>query len=172
MIMSEENAAAAFGTAREMSEERPFGYIAPEGNTAMVCEPDGAVREKIISELKGMGYAVAEAKSAREALQFMRFHIFSAIFVNESFSTAEGQENSVLKFLEGLSMTVRRQTFVVLISASLKTMDNMMAYNRSVNLIVNQNEIAEVGQVFTKALDEHESFYHVYKENLRKAGKA
>jgi flagellar motor component MotA len=119
-----------------------------------------------------MGYAVAEAKSAREALQFMRFHIFSAIFVDESFDTAEGQANSVLQFLEGLSMTVRRQTFVTLLSASLKTMDNMMAYNRSVNLIVNKNEIADIGQVFKKALDEYESFYHVYKENLRKAGKA
>ncbi len=169
--MSEESTAAS-GTAGAGSEERPFGFIAPEGETAMVCEADGAVRERIISELKGMGYAVAEAKSAREALQFMRFHIFSAIFVNESFDTPEGQDNSVLKFLEGLSMTVRRQSFVVLISASLKTMDNMMAYNRSVNLVVNQNEIVDVGQVFKKALAEHESFYHVYKENLRKAGKA
>jgi len=69
-------------------------------------------------------------------------------------------------------MTVRRQTFVTLLSASLKTMDNMMAYNRSVNLIVNKNEISDIGQVFKKALDEYESFYHVYKENLRKAGKA
>ncbi len=170
--MSDESTAAVSGEAREASEERPFGFIAPEGETAMVCETDGAVREKIVSELKGMGYAVAEAKSAREALQFMRFHIFSAIFVNESFDTPEGQDNSVLKFLEGLSMTVRRQSFVVMISASQKTMDNMMAYNRSVNLIVNQRDIAEVGQVFKKALAEHESFYHVYKENLRKAGKA
>lgn len=167
--MSEESVAAASGTAG--SEERPFGFIAPEGDTAMVCEPEDAVREKIVSELKGMGYAVAEAKSAREALQFMRFHIFSAIFVNESFDTAEGQANSVLKFLEGLPMTVRRQTFVVMISASLKTMDNMLAYNKSVNLIVHKNDIADIDQVFKKALDEHESFYHVYKENLRKAGK-
>ncbi len=170
--MSDESTAAVSGEAREASEERPFGFIAPEGETAMVCETDGAVREKIVGELKSMGYAVAEAKSAREALQFMRFHIFSAIFVNESFDTPEGRDNSVLKFLEGLSMSVRRQSFVVLISASLKTMDNMMAYNRSVNLIVNLKEIADVGQVFKKALAEHESFYHVYKENLRKAGKA
>ncbi|MDD4091454.1 MAG: hypothetical protein PHQ63_02755 [Smithellaceae bacterium] len=170
--MSEESAAAASGNAGDASEGRPFGFIAPEGNTAMVCESDDAVRGKIISELKGMGYAVAEAKSAREALQFMRFHIFSAIFVNESFDTAEGQVNSVLALLEGLSMTVRRQTFVVLISSSMKTMDNMMAYNKSVNLIVNKNDIGDIGQVFKKALDEHESFYHVYKENLRKAGKA
>lgn len=168
MMMAEESAAKA----GDMSEGRPFGYIAPEGNTAMVCESDGAVRDKVISELKGMGYAVAEAKSAREALQFMRFHIFSAIFVDESFDTAEGRVNSVLQFLENLSMTVRRQTFVTLLSASLKTMDNMMAYNKSVNLIVNKNEIADLGQVFKKALDEHERFYHVYKENLRKSGKA
>lgn len=100
----------------------------------------------------------------------MRFHIFGAIFVDESFDTAEGQANNVLQFLEGLSMTVRRQTFVTLLSASLKTMDNMMAYNRSVNLIVNKNEIADIGQVF-KALDEYESFTMCTRKTCAKRAK-
>jgi CheY-like chemotaxis protein len=169
--MSDESPAAASGKTGDESERRPFGYIAPEGNTAMVCEQDAAVRDKIINELKVMGYAVAQAASSREALQFMRFHIFSAIFVNENFDTAAGQVNSILRYLEGLSMTIRRQTFVVLVSAALKTMDNMTAYNKSVNLIIHKNEIGDVAQIFKKALDEYESFYHVYKENLRKQGK-
>lgn len=169
--MSDENTVATSAAAGGESEGRPFGYIAPEGETAMVCEQDAAARDKIVSELKSKGYSVVEAASVREALQFMRFHIFSAIFVNENFDTAADQVNSILRYLEGLSMTTRRQTFVVLISAALKTMDNMMAYNKSVNLIINKDQIGDVSHIFKKALDENDSFYHVYKENLRKQGK-
>ena len=165
--MSDENAA----TTADESEGRPFGYIAPEGETALVCESDAAVRDKIVGDLKNLNYAVAVAGSAREALKFMRFHIFNAIFINESFDTPAGEVNGVLRYLEGLSMTVRRKSFIVMISATLKTMDNMMAYNRSVNLIVNKNEINDIGHIFTKSLEEYDSFYHIYRENLRKEGK-
>ena len=169
--MSDESTIAASVASGDESEGRPFGYIAPEGETAMVCEQDVALRDKIVSELKSKGYSVVEAASVREALKFMRFHIFSAIFVNENFDTAAGEVNSILRYLEGLSMTIRRQTFVVLISAVLKTMDNMLAYNKSVNLIINKDQIGDVSHIFKKALDENDSFYHVYKENLRKQGK-
>lgn len=170
--MSDESKVAASVAAADQSEGRPFGFIDPEGNTAMVCEQDAALRDKIVQELKNLGYTVAQAASSREALKFMRFHLFSAVIVNESFDTAAGQINSILRYLEGLSMTIRRQTFVALISASLKTLDNMMAYNKSVNLIINKQEANEFGPVFKKALNEHESFYHVYKEKLLKQGKA
>ena len=169
--MSDESTIAASVASGDESEGRPFGYIAPEGETAMICEQGAAARDKIATELKSMGYSVVEAASVREALKFMRFHIFSAIFVNENFDTVAGEVNSILRYLEGLSMTIRRQTFVVLISAVLKTMDNMMAYNKSVNLIINKDQIGDVSHIFKKALDENDSFYHVYKENLRKQGK-
>lgn len=145
--------------------------MAPEGETAMVCEQDAAARNKIVSELKNLGYAVVEATSAGEALKFMRFQIFNVIFVDESFDTAAGSTNSILWNLRGLPMSTRRQTFVVLISAALKTFDNMMAYNKSVNVIINKSQMDTVGQLFKKALAEHDSFYHVFKGTLRKLGK-
>jgi hypothetical protein len=169
--MSDESTIAVAAASGDESEGRPFGYIAPEGETAMICEQDAVTRGKIAGELKSRGYSVVEATSVREALKFMRFHIFSTIFINENFDTAAGETNSILRYLEGLSMTIRRQIFVVLISTVLKTMDNMMAYNKSVNLIINKNQIDDVSQIFKKSLDENDSFYHVYKENLRKQGK-
>lgn len=164
-------AASGPATAGDESEGRPFGFMTPEGETAMVCEQEAAIREKIVKELKDMGFAVVEATSSREALKFMRFQIFTAIFVDESFDTPPGSINSILRNLESLSMSTRRQTFVVLVSSVLKTMDNMIAYNKSVNLILNKSQINDFVPIFKKATAEHEGFYHVYKAALRKAGK-
>jgi CheY-like chemotaxis protein len=150
---------------------RPFGYLDPESETAMICEQDPADREKISGELKKMGFVVVEPASFKEALKHMRFHIFDVIFVDENFDTGISQINNVLKYLEGLSMTVRRQTFTVFISAALDTLDNMMTYNKSVNLIINKKEIDGAGEILKRALTEHNTFYHVYKESLRKRGK-
>jgi len=169
--MSGQPTGAAAATAGDESEGRPFGFMAPESETAMVCEQDAAVRNKIVSELKGMGYAVVEAKSAGEALKFIRFQIFNVIFVNESFDTAAGSTNSILWNLQSSPMSIRRQTFVVLISAALKTFDNLMAFNKSVNVIINKSQADNIGQLFKKALAEHENFYHVFKGTLRKQGK-
>lgn len=149
---------------------RPFGYLEPGTETAMICEQDAALQDKISGELKKMGFATVEPSATRDALKYMRFHIFNIIVINEDFDTG-GKTNEVLRHLEGLSMAIRRQTFVVLISGTLDTMDNMQTYNKSVNLIINKKEIDDAGQILKRALTEHNTFYHVYKECLRKHGK-
>ncbi|PKN19260.1 MAG: hypothetical protein CVU71_07045 [Deltaproteobacteria bacterium HGW-Deltaproteobacteria-6] len=169
--MSAEATIAAPAGAMDDAEGRPFGFMAPEGDTAMVCEQDPAAREKIVSMLKSKGYAVVEAKSCGEAIKFMRFQIFNVIVVNENFDTPAGNVNSIVWNLEGLPMVTRRQTFVVLISAALKTLDNMTAYNKSVNVIINKSQVDNIETIFKKALAEHESFYHVFNGILRKQQK-
>ena len=171
MNMSGEVTTATPVSAKDESEGRPFGFMAPEGETAMVCEQDAAARDKIAGMLKSKGYAVVEAKSCGEAIKFMRFQIFNVIFVNENFDTPAGNVNSIVWNLEGLPMVTRRQTFVVLVSAALKTLDNMTAYNKSVNVIINKSQIDDVEAIFKKALAEHESFYHVFNGILRKQQK-
>ncbi len=166
--MSGEGTMTGSVTVRDKSEGRPFGFMAPEGETAMVCEQDAAARGKIVSALKSMGYAVVAAASCDEAVKFMRFQIFSIIVVHENFDTAAGNINSILWNLEGLSMSIRRQTFVVLLSATVSTMDNLEAYHKSVNLIINKREIGEVEKVLRQAMAEHEDFYRVFKEKIRK----
>ena len=147
---------------------RPFGYVAPDRETAMICEQDPVIRDKIIGDVKKMGFETAQPASFREALKFMRFHIFNLIVVDEDFDTGVWETNNVLRYLEGLSMPTRRQSFVVLISASLPTMDSLQAYNRSVNLIINKRDVLGMDQFLRQALAEHEDFYHVYKEIIRR----
>ena len=147
---------------------RPFGYMVPDAETAMICEQDPVIRDKIAGELKKMGFVTSHPVTYKEALKHMRFHVFNVIFIDEDFDTGVWETNNVLRYLESLNMTVRRQSFVVLISATLSTMDNLEAFSKSVNLIINKREIIGVDRVLRQAMAEHEDFYRVYKEKIRK----
>jgi CheY-like chemotaxis protein len=150
---------------------RPFGYVDPENETAMVCEQDPVMRNKIDSKVKNIGIEVVNPSTFQEALRYMRFHIFDLIIIDEDFDTGIWEVNNVLRFLEGLSMIVRRQSYVVLISNIYTTGDNLHAYSKSVNLIINKSELEESELILRRALAEHKDFYHVFKDYVRKYGK-
>ena len=150
---------------------RPFGYLNPDSETAMICQQDAAIRDNISKALKELKFDVVEPSTFKEALRYMRFHIFNVIVVDENFDTDTWEVNYVLNYIENLIMPVRRQTFVVLISETYPTMDNMRAYNKSVNLIINKKEIAEVAMILKKEIAENTDFYYLFKESIRKFGK-
>lgn len=150
---------------------RPFGYLDPDSETAMICEQDKIVKGKINNALKTLNFGLVEPATFKEALRYLRFHIFDLIVIDEDFDTGVWEVNYVLNYIENLIMPVRRQTFVVLISETYPTMDNMRAYSKSVNLIINKKEIAEAGIILKKEIAENNDFYYLFKENVNKFGK-
>jgi DNA-binding NtrC family response regulator len=151
--------------------DRPFDFVGEGGATALICEPDPALREKINNDLKEMGYQITMPATAKDALKAMRFHIFDVVVLNELFDTADSQANGVLQCLENMAMTMRRRFFVVLVSDTYRTMDNMAAFNRSVNIVINRKSIDDVGKIIKQGVADNKVFYHVFQETLQKMGK-
>jgi hypothetical protein len=118
-----------------------------------------------------MDYQITIAESARDALKRMRYHVYDLIVINESFDTRNPESNGVLIYLERLAMSVRRDIFVAMISNRYRTMDNMMAFNASVNLIVNIKNIDDIGKILSRSITDTEMFYRVYKETLKESGR-
>ena len=154
------------------ASEKPFDYVHAGVQTALLCENDSEVRQKIHDVVEGMDYHVVEAPSARNALKYMRFHNYNLVVVKETFDAAGADSNHVLQYVIQLPMSTRGNTFIVLLSDSLKTMDNMSAFNKSVNLVVNLQDIDDMESILKGALAEHEEFYQVFKESLKKTGRA
>ena len=152
--------------------DRPFDFIEEGGATALLCEPDPAVREKVSGSLKEMGYQITVPATAKDALKAMRFHVFDLVVLNELFDTSDPQANGVHQYLEGMAMTTRRRFFVALVTARFRTMDNMAAFNRSVNIIINLKNIDEAGKIIKQGVADNRAFYHVFQETLQKMGKA
>jgi predicted Zn finger-like uncharacterized protein len=152
--------------------EKPFSFIEEEGLTALLCEQNPVARQNIENALNLMDYQFTVAESARDALKRMRYHTYDLIVVNESFDTNNPESNGVLIYLERLGMSVRRNIFVAMISNRYRTMDNMMAFRDSVNLIVNIKNIEDIGKILSRGITDTELFYNVYRETLKEIGRA
>jgi predicted Zn finger-like uncharacterized protein len=151
--------------------DKPFDFIEEEGLTALVCEQNPLARQAIESALNLMDYQIAIAESARDALKRLRYHAYDLIVVNESFDTNNPDANGVLIYLERLNMSTRRNIFVAMISNRYRTMDNMMAFHDSVNLVVNIKNIEDVGKILSRGITDNQLFYNVFKETLKKVGR-
>ena len=152
------------------ASEKPFDFIEEEGETALICEAEGPVKNKIKEVLDFMEYHISETTDTRDALKKMRYHDYDLIVINESFSSRSPDSNGVLIYLERLKMKTRRKIYVVLLTKRFKTMDAMTSFERSVELIVNLNDIDHFEKILKRGLADHEQFYRIYREEQKTLG--
>lgn len=151
---------------------KPFEFLEAGVETALICEQDKAISEKINSALEGMDYNITEAPSTRDALKYMRFHTFDLVVLDEGFDGGDPDSNYVLNYLGQLPMVTRRQVYIVLLGSNFRTGDNMIALNKSVNLVLNYDNLDDFERILRQFLADNREFYRVLNESLKKVGKA
>ena len=168
---AKKTAAAADNGTEYDSADKPFDFMEEEGLTALLCEQNPIARKTIESALSLMDYQITIAESARDALKRMRYHVYDLIVVDENFDTKNPDANGVLIYLERLQMSTRRNIFVAMVSNRYRTMDNMMAFHASVNLVINIKNIEDIGKILGRGITDTELFYRIYKETLKETGR-
>lgn len=153
------------------ASDKPFDFVEEGVKTALLCESDASIQKKIKSGLHNMDYHITSPLLPKDALKQMRFHVFDMVVLNERFGTQNPDMNPVHKYLDRLNMSIRRNIFVTLITERYRTMDNMAAFNKSVNLIVNLKNIDEIEKILRRGIADYEAFYRVYKRALIKTGR-
>ena len=146
--------------------DKPFDFVEEEGKTALLCESDPMIKKTITPVLEVLEYHITEVKNGREALKTMRYHNYDLIVVNEYFDAKNPDANGVLIYLERLNMAIRRDIFVAMISRRFRTMDNMMAFQKSVNMIVNVDNVADFDKILRRGMADAGIFYQAYKDCL------
>jgi CheY-like chemotaxis protein len=172
--MAEDDFFSAVESDHYDASDRPFDFVGIGDETALVCESDPAAREKIRSSLAGMGYQITEPLTAKDAIRNMRFHVYDLIVMNDAFNTEEDGKSgaaAILHYLANLEMSVRRKIFIVLISEKHRTMDNMAAFNKSVNLVLNPKNMDDFGTIIKRGLEDNTAFYHVFKDTQKQMGR-
>ena len=74
-------------------------------------------------------------------------------------------------YLERLNINIRRNIFVIMLSTRFRTLDSMMAFNKSVNIIVNVSNINEFDKILRRGMADNDMFYRVFRDGLRKSGR-
>lgn len=146
--------------------DKPFDFIEEEGKTALICEADAVLRDKVRPPLDLLEYHVTEVPNSRDALKKMRYHTYDLIILDEYFDTQDPDANPVLIYLERQTMDTRRNVFVTLLSNRFRTMDHMTAFQKSVNMIVNIRNIDDFDKILQRGLADYGLFFKVMKESL------
>jgi len=122
--------------------------------------------------LESREYKIQYAKSPEHAVHKMKFTHFHFIALNENYGDKGLDNNPVYKTLIEMPMVTRRNIFLALMGTNFKTLNNMQAFQKSVNVVINEKDIEKLGDVLKKSISENEIFYKVFKETLHTLGKA
>jgi len=131
---------------------------------------DGQIND-ISSVLEELKYKPIVAPSIQDAMGKLRLHHFDLIILSDGFDGQNLEGSPVAHYLNHLSMSVRRKIFLALVSDKFKTMDNMMAFTLSANLVINPADLSKLRLILNKAIPDHEKFYKIFMDALKEAGK-
>jgi CheY-like chemotaxis protein len=154
-----------------VSSEVAAGGESFEARLALVCE-DAPERQAIIKDaLEQIGFSMLAVKNADDAIERMRRDVYELVIVDEQYQGATPLDNTVLAAVRAMPISQRRWTFVALVGRGFKTFDNAMAFARSVNVVVNVNDLPHFPAILKKGITEHVEFYRTFRQVLTDAGK-
>ena len=170
-------------TAGRKTPEESYGYEDYAGDQALDFFEEGIKlalimtnssmnEDRLRSGIEIIGYKCIPTPNTRDAIGKLRFHHFDLIILADGFDNQPLDQSVIVNYLNRLSMSVRRKIFLALISDNCKTMDNMMAFAMSANVVVNSKDIEKLHLILKKAVSENERFYKIFMDTLVETGKA
>jgi len=144
-----------------------------EGIKLALIMPNSSMNDDHLrAGLELIGYKCITTPNTRDAIGKLRFHHFDLIILADGFDNQPLDHSVIVNYLNRLSMSVRRKIFLALISDNFKTMDNMMAFAMSANVVINSKDIEKMHLILKKAVSENERFYKIFLDTLVETGKA
>jgi hypothetical protein len=141
------------------------------GRPALMCIESGDRRKSVRGVLQQLGFDPETPGDPMEAVDSLRKVAYEVVVVEDIYGGGGELDNVILKALNTMTMAVRRYIFVLLIAPHAQSFDHATAFARSVNAVVNPNDLDHLGPALRRALADNEAFYRVFREVLQAAGK-
>ncbi len=114
--------------------------------------------------LRALGYKVHTAATHSDFLVRFNQVRYQVVVVEELFGANTLEENSTLKALQSMPMSLRRHATVILLGNSFQTFAPMEAFQQSVHVVINSSEMFMLKQLVEKAVAENNLFLQSYRE--------
>ena len=141
-----------------------------EGSRRALIADDGNF-DHISKVLRKMQYTISKVDSQKDALDKMEVNEYEVVVLNERFGGVPPDKNAFHMYLEQMVMDRRRKIFVVLLGKDFNTLDNMTALVKSVNMVMNESDFGNFELILKKALNENETFYHIFNRMMIETGR-
>jgi len=160
------------GETEELEQDSsPLEFFEEGTRLALVLSGNDGQINDISSVLEELKYKPIVAPSIQDAMGKLRLHHFDLIILSDGFDGQNLEGSPVAHYLNHLSMSVRRKIFLALVSDKFKTMDNMMAFTLSADLVIHPADLSKLRLILNKAIPDHEKFYKIFMDALKEAGK-
>ena len=156
----------------DYSSDEALAFFDGDTKLALIMIEDNKNEGKVKAAVEELGYKYISSPNTRDALGKLRFYHFDMVLLEDGFDGQETGKSPVMNFLSHTTMSSRRRIFLALIGDRFKTMDEIMAFSLSANIVVNSKEIEKLSSVLKRGLSEHEKFYKVFMDTLVEVGKA
>jgi predicted Zn finger-like uncharacterized protein len=144
--------------------------IADGQRVAMVCVDQLHGQMRVKTALAELGYTVHIVNDAREAIDRVWQRPYSLLILHEEFG-GSAEDNSVLKGLQSMPMSIRRFLYVGLIGKQYRTLEPMAAFAKSVNFVLADQELGNLKAIVQEAVSDNDRFFRVFRDSLREAGR-
>ncbi len=155
----------------DFTDDKDLDFFEEGTKLALVLENSPEHREKIKQAVEALGYTYVASPDTRDATGKMRFYHFDLVVLADGYDGQQLERSPVLNYLNRMSMSVRRRVFVTLLGDRFKTMDNMMSFALSANVVINKKDLDRFGAVLKKAVSDNEKFYKVFNDELAELGR-
>jgi predicted Zn finger-like uncharacterized protein len=150
--------------------DSPLEVLEEGARSALVCVDEPGRLKAVREALEELNYYSSVASSVKEALSKLRYNQYDLVMLDEEFCGEAAENNTILRYLQPMPMSTRRSIFLMLISTQVKTLDNLIAFAKSVNAVINASDVQKVKLVLERAMADHRRFYKVYRDTINGLG--
>jgi CheY-like chemotaxis protein len=125
----------------------------------VLCLDEPNVRESVRGALDAARYEIFSADSAPEAVEILHESRAEALVLTPTFDSGRQGGGAMMQYVNSLTPQVRRRTFVVLVSAQLRTLDTYLAFANGVNLTVHPEDVGTLQSIFERSVRDFNELY-------------
>lgn len=137
---------------------------------ALVVYDDDEVAAMLAEKLEALGYSASVAVNLRDAAKQLKFTTFAILIVQEDYYGASFQSNHLLKTVISLDSHTRRSMLAILISPTMTTLDDLLAFSLSLDAVINVSELEAIDRILMSIIARGKKFYAIYREILAEHG--
>ncbi|PWT93605.1 MAG: hypothetical protein C5B54_01585 [Acidobacteria bacterium] len=138
----------------------------PLSKKALICSGEDSQIDFISSVLRRLGYALDVARGATEAIKKMDAGSFNLVITCSSLPDDAEAGTKIIGKLNGQKPAMRRQTFIIVVSPTLKNGDSNAAFFQGANLTVNANELKNLETLIREGQRHFQQIYSVFSRVL------